>query len=121
MINNNLLEKFGHLLMTEVRDETLEKYEMISSGKLKSSIALELHNKLSTLDQEQLSVVMGIVMSSIDDTIHNFLWMFEQYEDIVQVICHEDEITANLNDISDGLSGELYTDDGWITRFSKYN
>ena len=25
----------------------------------------------------------------------------------------------NLNDLSDGLSGELYTEDGWIKNYSK--
>ena len=42
------------------------------------------------------------------------LCMIEEHEDIdVQVK------KQNISDISDGLAGELYTEDGWIQRFTK--
>ena len=42
------------------------------------------------------------------------LEMFEQHDDIELNMSNE-----NLNQISDGLAGELYTEDGWIQKFSK--
>ena len=39
--------------------------------------------------------------------------LIEENEDLQIIVDVE-----NLNDISDGLAGELYTSDGWIHRFS---
>lgn len=120
MTNDKLLEKFGQILMTEVRDEAIEKYEMIVSGRMKSTPAIEFNKKLSALSDDQLSLIREVVVNSIDDVIHNFLWMVEQHEDDVELICSEGASKANMNEVSDGLSGEIYTDDGWIALFSKY-
>jgi len=120
MTNDKLLEKFGQILMTEVRDEAIEKYEMIVSGKMKSAPALELNKKLSALSEDQLFLIREVVVSSVDDTVHNFLWMLEQHEDDMELTCSKGASKANMNEVSDGLSGEIYTDDGWIAQFSKY-
>lgn len=120
MTNDKLLEKFGQILMTQVRDEAIEKYEMIVSGRMKSTPAIEFNKKLSALSDDQLSLIREVVVNSIDDVIHNFLWMVEQHEDDVELICSEGASKANMNEVSDGLSGEIYTDDGWIALFSKY-
>ena len=39
--------------------------------------------------------------------------MIEDSDDFVLSIRDDD-----VRDLSDGLAGELYTDDGWISRFS---
>jgi hypothetical protein len=122
MTKDELLEKFGQILMSEVRDKAIEKYEMIATGALKSIPAMELNKKLSSFSDEQLSIVRQVVASSIDDVIYNFLWMLEQHEDDIDLTCSEDEDSTkeNVRNISDGLSGELYTEDGWIEKFSNY-
>ncbi|EFP97769.1 hypothetical protein [Vibrio caribbeanicus] len=120
MTNDKLLEKFGQILMTEVRDKAIEKYEMIVSGRMKSAAAIEFNKQLSALSDDQLSLIREVVVNSIDDAIHNFLWVIEQHEDHVELICSEGASKANMNDISDGLSGEIYTENGWIALFSKY-
>ncbi|MDE6209993.1 MAG: hypothetical protein K2M73_10030 [Lachnospiraceae bacterium] len=47
------------------------------------------------------------------NVLDSFLFMVEQHEDICLLY---DNI--NLNEESDGLSGELYTEDGWIEKYS---
>ncbi len=42
------------------------------------------------------------------------LFMIEVQDEIELLFKKE-----NLNDLSDGLSGELYTEDGWIKNYSK--
>ena len=46
MSQSEVLEKFGQILMSEVRDRAIEKYEKIAAGTLKSSPAIELNKKL---------------------------------------------------------------------------
>lgn len=116
------LEHFGHILIADVRDATIEKYEMIADGTIKSARALELNEKLAAFDDEQQLVVRQFVASAVDDTIHNILWMLEQNADEMHLMCGASEGAAksNVSDLSDGLCGELNGEDGWIARFSAY-
>lgn len=120
MTNKDLLDSFGKLLMSEVRDEAIEKYEMIAQGKIRSKSAQDLNSKLSKLDDEQLSLVREAVVSSIDDVLHNLLWMIEQSDDQITLTCNDENNAVNIHTISDGLSGEMYTEDGWIAKYSRY-
>lgn len=122
MTKEEILQKFGQILISEVRDEAIDKYEMTVSGTMKSAAATEFHNKLNKFSEDQLSVVRQVVVSSIDDVVHNFLWMLEQHEDDLDLFCSEDEGSdkKNIRELSDGLSGEIYTEDGWIAKYSNH-
>lgn len=122
MTKQEILQKFGRILISEVRDEAIDKYEMIVGGTMKSVPAIDIHRKLNSFTDEQLSIVRQVVVGSIDDVIHNFLWMLEQHEDDIDLLCGEDEESnkENVCDLSDGLSGEIYTEDGWIAKYSNH-
>lgn len=47
-------------------------------------------------------------------TIDNMLCMLEDNEDFALIKDGE-----NIAELSDGLSGELYTEDGWISKYSE--
>lgn len=55
------------------------------------------------------------VLEIIDATLGSLLAQLEWDEDI-EILCRGRSIRHD----SDGLPGELYTDDGWIRRFSRY-
>jgi len=116
------LEYFGRVLIAEVRDATIEKYEMIADGTLKSDRASELKEKLALFSDEQEMAVRELVVSAVDDAIHNLLWMLEENADEINLTCRVPEAAEkkNVSDLSDGLCGELYSQDGWIARFSAY-
>jgi len=122
MTKDEILQKFGQLLISEVRDEAINKYEMIAAGTMKSEPAKELHSKFTNFTEGQISIVRQFVVSSIDDVVHNFLWMLEQHEDDIDLLCSKDDSSdkENVRKLSDGLSGEIYTEDGWIAKFSNY-
>ena len=100
--------------MTSVRDRSIDRFEKIQSGSLKAPKAIELHDLLSQFSIEQQSIIKKLIIESVDNTIFNFLFMFEENEDKKILVSD-----ININEISDGLSGELFSDDGWISRFSK--
>ena len=52
----------------------------------------------------------------VDFSLDSMLFMFEGHPDLQLVFQGVD-----LKEVSDGLSGELYTEDGWIQKFSKYD
>ena len=92
---NNELNSFGKILMNDVRDTTIESFDNMINGTMKGITAENVQEKIREFSDGQIDVVK---------------WM-------------EEDITLsfkeiNLKDESDGLSGELYTEDGWIQKYS---
>ncbi len=53
----------------KVRDEAIEKFDMIAAGKMNSAPAKNLHEKLDALSEDQLETIRNVVVSSIDDVV----------------------------------------------------
>ncbi|MCD5995950.1 hypothetical protein KDX38_20625 [Pseudomonas sp. CDFA 602] len=53
MSDQKILDGFGEQLITSVRDRTIEKFEKIEMGSLKSQKGLELSKLLSQFNDEQ--------------------------------------------------------------------
>lgn len=113
------LDKFGQLLMTEVRDETIQQWKMIADGRMKGERALRIRERLSQMTFYDQEVAMTLTPEIVDSVLHNLLAMLEQEEDLEVAIELGDRTVPSLRDASDGLCGELYSDEGWIARFSK--
>lgn len=118
----NKLDVFGSLLVATTRDDTYEQFKKIMYGELNSRSAKILHEKLLKFDHSELKVIQTVVRDTIDSTIHHFLWMIDQNEeyDLISYLDEEKKSYVSLRDMSDGLCGELYTEDGWIEKYSKY-
>lgn len=112
-MSKNELEYFGEKLMREVRDETISTLDMMIDGRMKGSTAQQVKEKISILNEEQLDIIKWLIPKITDIGLHNLLVMIEQNDDI-KVLVKENDI----KEISDGLDGELYTEDGWIERLS---
>jgi hypothetical protein len=115
MDDKKLLDLFGRILMENVRDRSIDRFDQIKIGALKSKNAIELHELLKSFDSSQLEVLEKLVVEAIDNSIYNTLDMFEQHSSEIEIFM----LGKNLTSISDGLPGELFTSDGWIDRFSK--
>jgi hypothetical protein len=115
------LDVFGRLLITRVRDETISDWDMIVAGRMKGERALKLRQLLDMFSDEQRRAFLSLVPSIVDTVLHHLLWMFDQEEDVQLGMNVGDRQIQNLKDISDGLVGELYSDEGWIARFSKHS
>ena len=114
MTSQEVLDEFGCDVMRMVRDRSIERFEKIQLGQLRSKRAVELHGLFLLFDEAQKSAVKELVFESIDSAIFNFLFMFEENEGRRLMVADVD-----VSAVSDGLSGELFTDDGWISRYSQ--
>lgn len=117
-MHENILDYFGKMLMLDVRDRTIRNWDMILDGKMKGSAAQQVRDKLLNFNREQIEVLKWLIPQIVDLNLHNFLAMVEEHNEIKVEICDR-ETNNNINEISDGLAGELYTEDGWIKRFSQ--
>lgn len=107
------LNLFGELLMKEVRDTSIQEMDKIIDGKMKGEIAEKIQSELTPLEGNE-EILKKIIPSIIDRTLDSLLFCIEENPEIELLYNGE-----NLVDLSDGLSGELYSDDGWIKKYSK--
>ena len=110
---NNVLTDFGKIFIRDVRDRSIEDIDNLVSGQFKTQKSRNLSNTFYSLNSSAQSFLNEMIPIIIDYTLNNMLELFEQNEDI-QLIMKNQNITST----SDGLAGELYTEDGWIQKFS---
>ena len=111
---DNCLNEFGEVLIKEVRDRTIRLFDKKVQGMMRDRDSQLLFEKISKLSEEQKLLISEIIPQVVDLSLYNILCMFEEHDEFQIVRDGE-----NIADISDGLSGELYTSDGWIEKFSE--
>lgn len=112
------LDKFGQLLMKRVRDEAVTDWKMMIDGRMKGASAEKVREFLGRLSEADKKLFSQLIPGVVDTVLHHLLWTVEQESDLY-VGVETDNGIENLREISDGLPGELYSDEGWIARFSK--
>lgn len=112
----DILNEFGKMLITEVRDWTIGSMNKMIDGTMKGTTAELIKKNISILDKEQIEVLKWLIPEIVDFSLDSMLFMFEGHPDLQLVFRGVD-----LKEVSDGLSGELYTEDGWIQKFSEYD
>ena len=108
------LDLFGEIFINEVRDRTISLFDDRVKGNMKGESSQQLYKDVQTLNESQREIMYRIIEQVTDLSIHNMLCMFEDHEELKLLLNEE-----NLVEESDGLAGELYTEDGWIKRYSK--
>lgn len=108
------LQEFGELFINDVRDNTIETFEKMFDGRMKGLTAEKVREKIEILDKEQKAIALWLISKVVDQCMHNILYMLEEREQI-KLLYNE----TNIAEKSDGLAGELYTEDGWIEIYSQ--
>lgn len=116
---NKILDLFGEELMYNVRDYCLDQFHNSINREANTDTKKSFQKNFSSFTPEQQIFIKNLVSELTDAALHYFLWMFQNSENF-ELSYHDSNITTNLNNISDGLCGELYTEDGWIEKYSKY-
>ena len=117
-MKNKVLNKFGKLLIEEVRDIAISEYYNI----IKNNFVGEENTFLQSIIKKHKLKNDGlekIVTEMIDRTIFKFLFLFEMNEEF-SIVYDTGNSVKNLARISDGLAGEIFTDEGWIKKYSQY-
>lgn len=111
------LDIIGTIIMEDLRDKSINYLEKLIEGKWKSPSTQQLQIDLKQFNEDQLKIIKRALIASIDTGIHDFLFKIqEQDEEGFRITVNG----QNIAEISDGLHGELFTEDGWYHRFSKY-
>jgi hypothetical protein len=115
-----VLDELGETLIREVRDRTIDELDEILNGTALPAWKRGLHSDLEAAYPElSHEPIRHLVVIAVDTALHNFLWAVESSRRIKLGIQGGDDVVQDVVELSDGLSGELWTDDGWIARFSR--
>lgn len=117
-MSDKVLDFLGQTIMHKVRDVTISNIDMIINGKMKGDEAKAIREMLVDFNPKQIEILKRIIPRIVDRTLHNFLWMIEQ-EDDIDLLINSESGFLSAKELSDGLTGELYSDEGWIAKFSK--
>lgn len=116
---NNILDFFGKIFVKEIYDVSVRRAHNIIDGKVNAPSLLKMHDNFHGISNENLGHIKEFAQETIMATLHNFFWMIEQSDDFDLVVKTKDG-TISLKEISDGLYGEAYGEDGWIAKYSDY-
>lgn len=117
MPKDEFVRAFGNSLMNSVRDPAIVSTRTILEGNCLAAEDRIFLKLLEGLSIESKQLLEQLVTKTIDLTIFSFLSFFEQQQEFVLAAQSEDEL-LNLNELSDGLGGELWGKVGWIQQFS---
>lgn len=114
----NELDVLGELVMKHLRDEGFDFFDRLEKGEWKSPGLLALQRELGELDAAGRQVARRAARAAMDHAVHEFLFSLHE-------ACEAGNVEVRINgrevtDLSDGLHGELFTDDGWQSRLSAY-
>ena len=112
------LDAFGKAFVESVRDNGLELLEHTLSGHMKDEESQALHAELSQLSPQAQAVASRLAASVLDTALFDMLEFFESEEE--WKLASPMQKIKDLAAISDGLSGELYGENGWIAKYSRY-
>ena len=116
-----ILDECGKLLIDHVRDKTVCELQGVVSGKMVNRESQKMYRALESLnlDPEQFAVVGRLLTHAVEATMANSLLFFD--ENNYGMIYRDDEGREyDIQAMSDGVAGELYSEDGWIAKFSEF-
>lgn len=118
-MNELPLDIFGAFLMTRVRDEAIKDWDFIIDGKMKDARGQRIYQQVKELRPEDRELLRSVVAQVVDTTLHHLLWSLEDAKEVKVAVHTPEAYVPDIASRSDGLAGELYTEDGWIERFSR--
>lgn len=110
---------FGAALMQDVRDGTIDDMEKVMQGEARAPYVQSIVSELQAMSDADRQLCYQMILLTVDKTIGHALSLFEDNRNDFFVGCQNTAEQENISENSDGFSGELYTEDGWVSRFSQ--
>ena len=114
------LDEFGSLIIRRVRDAAIRDWYMMLDGSMKGELASKVGAMITSFSEDDKKVLTRLIPMIVDTALHHALWTLEGESRVG--LCYESETgeKVDIKTSSDGLSGELYSSEGWIAKFSCY-
>jgi hypothetical protein len=110
---------FGQVITSQLRDPAIDHFDSLAASRSKAPSHLAIQARLARLDSETVALMRECVVQAIDSGIGHFLYHLQQ--------CHDDGENlavvidgVNVASQSDGLHGEIWSNDGWFAKYSDF-
>jgi len=117
-MHNKSLDKFGKFIIENLFDKGIYHFQELSKGTFKLHPD-QTENPFDQFDDAQKKLMEEVVKKILTSATHDFLFALEERNDMeedIQVIVDQE----NIAELSDGLQGELFTEDGWLYKYSEH-
>ena len=119
MAKTTPLDQFGAFVMEKLRDPGIDHFDGLLAKRWKAPALKKLQRELGALTNARKAVVRQAFVESMDEAIHAFLFALAEESEsggAVRVRVRGKDVAS----LSDGLQGELFTEEGWFARFSAH-
>jgi len=118
-IEQEILDKFGKILVGKCFDQILESFHLYRNLEEPKELDLKYTLFIQSLNEEDYKVLEELIQKQLETSLFLMMSIFEENEQF-KVKYSEKGLEKSLVEISDGLMGEPIIDEGWINRFSKF-
>jgi hypothetical protein len=115
MDTTNKVDKFGKFLVDNLRDKGIEFADKLLQNHWKAPAFQTIQAELYELSDSKKKFIKEAIIATIDNAIHDFLFALQEINDIKILVDGE-----NIVELSDGIHGEAFSDEGWYTKYSKF-
>jgi len=115
----NSLLLFGQFLIENFGDFGLQYFDDVLSLDPAQIDQNRLGRLINNFDESQIETLKKCIALILSQSMHSFLYALRinaDFDGNIDVLSNG----LSIAKISDGIEGELYGEDGWITVFSKY-
>jgi len=116
---SNELDIFGEFLMKHFRDNAIHTVEALIAGKMNAPSLHSLQAAFGAMGDADQGILKKTCMESFDAGLHDFVFALQEASDNnqnIKVLVNG----RNVAELSDGLQGELFTEDGWLAKYSAH-
>jgi len=116
---NEPLDKFGSFVVRKLHDKMHFDLEMLLRGSWKAPFAQGLQKEIADFSETEKDTIRKIADHIIVSGMHDMLFALQEEADTdgsIRVLVDGAEVAKE----SDGMHGEIFGEEGWITRFSEY-
>ena len=116
---NQSLDKFGEFYVRNLRDKMLHDLDMLLSGSWKAPGVQDIQQRLAKLPEDTRDLIRETAEHMVIAGMHDLLFSLQEEADndgAIRLVVDGVEVAKE----SDGMHGEIFSDQGWIARFSQY-
>jgi hypothetical protein len=116
---NQSLDKFGEFYVRNLRDKMLHDLDMLLSGSWNAPGVQDLQQRLVALPEDGRALIREAAEHMVVTGMHDLLFALQEEADNDGAI----RLTVDGVEVakaSDGMHGDIFSDEGWIARFSQY-
>lgn len=128
-MNNPVLDEFGRRLIQEYSEKLRKHITDLADGQryMGAEWYESAFRELRSLSKDQRTALLLIIDDAVTSASHAFLDILEKdsyrgedfFGKLELKVLDEHGVRHDVAELSDGLAGELYGEEGWIKRFSQ--